>query len=96
MKSKARTATFTEYEQRHSDGIHSTKQEWNLVWKDIDDAQYDVLWDFYMLHVDGDAFLWTPLRQTEELSFKVVSMTAPPEGWNRNSMTWSVKQVFDD
>ncbi len=96
-KAKSRGATFNDgFVQRHSEGIQSAKQKWTLVWKNITEVQYAELWDFFELHEDGDAFLWTPLWQDTELQWIVKTLSAPIEGWNNGASTFQIEQVFDE
>lgn len=59
-------ATFGDgYTQRAVDGLNATRQEWDVVWQQLTEADADTITDFLDAREGADAFFWTtPLGPT--------------------------------
>lgn len=59
------------YSQRASDGIHPTRQKWNIIYDNLTTADLTTLLDFLRPLQSSTPFLWTPPRQSTALQWTV-------------------------
>jgi phage-related protein len=84
------------YSQRTRDGLNSNKQEWQIKWTRITQAEAESLRTFFG-GLDGvNHFTWTPEGQSTELKFIEKSLTIQFRNFDQWDVTLNAEQVFDN
>ena len=96
-KPRTRTVTFGDgYEHRLLFGLNQNPKVFNLVWKNISEADSDTIETFLDARaVDNDSFTYTPPSESSAMEFKCTDWTKNIEFPNRATIQATFTQVFE-
>ena len=81
--------------QRFRKGITRAPQQWRLSYADVTDTEAEALRTWFEEKGSLTAFTWTPTGQSIQLKFICLTFNSSPEGFNRNNVSVTIEQVFD-
>lgn len=83
------------YSQRAQDGLNAQRQQWQLVWESIPDAQAEQLRVFFRQLGGTGIIEWTPFGQATQLKWTATGFTSKPSGTLISDVSVTLTQEFD-
>lgn len=89
------TVDASAYQQRALDGINYLVRSTMLTFKEVNDAERDIILNFCKGHSGSITFLWQPDGDTAASLWKASQWSWGPNIQNSNDMTVALSQEFD-
>lgn len=83
------------FQQRALDGINTLMRSTMLTFKEVDDAERDILLNFCVDHGGDVAFFWQPVDDDDPTLWITTGWSWGPNTLNSNDVTVSLSQEFD-
>lgn len=83
------------FQQRSSDGINTLVRATMLTFKEVNDAERDILLNFCVNHGGDQTFFWQPDGDTVASLWKASQWSWGPNTLNSNDVTVALSQEFD-